>query len=248
MAQKGKTKLRDLGRFKSGEKIKARAEKAASMGYRTLDEQLRLKEKAANERMRQLEKRGIKSPAYLAAQAKLEVLGKQTKGDRGRRFSETGKGTYNERALLNKILDEFLGYETSTAKGAREYEEQIWSSANKNNKLSDAGISRGEWLSFWESMPDKKDRLFGSSFNVAILRAYTVKRDKIANMTDKERENMIKNGELTEEQLTQFMDNTYSAKDIAAEIEAHSTLKAAYKSLGISESEFNAAKIKKARK
>ena len=119
MAKKGKPQLRDLGRFKSKEQIKERIEKTTKAGKRRAFADLRLKEKAANERMRQLEKRDIKSPAYLAVQAKLEVLGKQTKGDRGRRFSETGKATYSEKAVLNKILDEFLGMETSTIKGAK---------------------------------------------------------------------------------------------------------------------------------
>ena len=106
------------------------------MAYVRFYEDLRLKEKRANERMRQLEKAKIKSPAYQAVQAKLEVLGKQTKGDRGRRFSETGKATYNEMEALEKILNNFLGYETSTLRGAKKYREDIWQTANNNNKLT----------------------------------------------------------------------------------------------------------------
>ena len=52
------------------------------------------------------EKQGIKSPAYKAVQAKLEMIGRQTKGDRGRRFSETGRATYNEDELQKRILKE----------------------------------------------------------------------------------------------------------------------------------------------
>ena len=182
--------------------------------------ELRLKEKAANERMRQLEKAGIKSPAYLAAQAKLEVLGKTTKGGRGRRFSESGKATYNEMEILNKILNEFLyEQETSTLKGARQYEEDVWNTANKNGKLSDVGISRDDWLEFWKSMPDKKERLYGSSQLVAMMRAYTKK-----------------NGELED------MDKM-SMQEIAEEIQASKNLKDAYKKLGITSSEVTAAKI-----
>ena len=182
--------------------------------------ELRLKEKAANERMRQLEKAGIKSPAYLAAQAKLEVLGKTTKGGRGRRFSESGKATYNEMEILNKILNEFLyEQETSTLKGARQYEEDVWNTANKNGKLSDVGISRDDWLEFWKSMPDKKERLYGSSQLVAMMRAYTKK-----------------NGELDD------MDKM-SMQEIADEIQASKNLKDAYKKLGITSSEVTAAKI-----
>lgn len=220
MAQKGKTKLRDLGKRKSGEQIKSRISKAVETGEKRLYKELRLKEKAANERMRQLEKAGIKSPAYLAVQAQLEVLGKATKGDRGRRFSESGRATYNEKELLNKILNDFL-YEqkTSTLAGARKYERDVWETANKNGKLSAIGVTRDEWLSFWESMPDKKERLYGSSQIVAMMRAYTIKNNELDDM------------------------NKMSMQEIADEIQASKNLKDAYKKLGISSSEVSAAKI-----
>lgn len=183
--------------------------------------ELRLKEKAANERMRQLEKAGIKSPAYQAAQAKLEVLGKQTRGDRGRRFSETGKATYNEMEILNKILDDFLyGQKTSTVKGAKEYERDVWESANENNKLTDAGISRKDWLDFWASMPDKKERLYGSNQIVAIVRAYSMKNGKLSD------------------------NDKMSMQEIADEIQASKNLKSAYNQLGLSYKEVQSARIK----
>lgn len=183
---------------------------------------LRLKEKAANERMRQLEKAGLNSPAYQAVQAKLEVLGKRTKGDRGRRFSETGKASYNEMEILNKILDEFLyQHETSTLKGAKQYQDDVWQNANENNKLSDAGITREEWLNFWESMPDKKDRLYGSSQIVAMIRAYS-----------------IKNAELED-------DDKMSMSEIAEEIQASRNLKDAYRHLGITYTQAQKARIKR---
>lgn len=161
MAQKRKTKLRDLGRIKSKEQIAARVEKATQTGLRTFDSQLRLKAKAANERMRQLEKIDLKSPAYLSAQAQLEILGKQGKGNAGRRFSETGRGTYAEREILNKILDEFLGMKTSGTKGAKKYYEDVWQGANVSNQLSDAGITKEQWFEFWEEYPNKmKDRMY----------------------------------------------------------------------------------------
>ena len=192
------------------------------MAYKKLYKELRLKEKAANERMRQLEKAGIKSPAYLAVQAKLEVLGKQTKGDRGRRFSETGKATYNEMQILNKILNEFLyQQETSTLKGAREYERDVWESANKNNKLAAAGISRQDWLDFWASMPDRKERLYGSSQIVAMMRAYSMKNQKLED------------------------DDKMSMEEIAEEIQASKNLKDAYKKLGLKGIDVINAKIKR---
>lgn len=182
---------------------------------------LRLKEKAANERMRQLEKAGLNSPAYQAVQAKLEILGKQTKGNRGRRFSETGKATYNEMETLNKILDDFLyNYETSTLKGARQYERDVWENANTNNQLTDAGISRDDWLEFWKNMPDRKDRLYDSEHYVSMIRAYS-----------------IKNGQLTD-------DNKMSMAEIAEEIEASKNLKDAYNRIGITYKEADEAKPK----
>lgn len=187
-----------------------------------LYKELRLKEKAANERMRQLERAGIQSPAYQAVQAKLEVLGKQTKGSRGRRFSETGKATYNEMEILDKILNDFLyGQETSTVSGARKYQKEVWESANKNNKLSQAGISRDDWLKFWESMPDKKERLYGSSQIVAMIRAYSIKNAKLVD------------------------EDKMSMEEIAQEIQASKNLKNAYKQLGLSYSDVNKARIKR---
>ena len=201
------------------EKLKSKVGNVGA-GNKRFYKELRLKEKAANERMRQLELQGIKSPAYQAVQAKLEVLGRQTKGDRGRRFSETGRATYNEMELLNKILDEFLEQKTSKLKGAKEYEQDVWESANKNNKLSQAGISREDWLNFWQSMPDRKDRLYGSTQIVAMVRAYS-----------------LKNGKLDD-------DNKLSMQEIADEIQASKNLKDAYAKIGLSRQEVNAAKIK----
>lgn len=201
------------------EKLKSKAANVGA-GNKRFYKELRLKEKAANERMRQFEMQGIKSPAYQAVQAKLEVLGRQTKGDRGRRFSETGRATYNEMELLNKILDEFLEQKTSKLKGAKEYEQDVWESANKNNKLSQAGISRDDWLNFWQAMPDRKDRLYGSTQIVAMIRAYT-----------------IKNGKLDD-------DNKMTVQEIADEIQASKNLKDAYAKIGLSRQEVDAAKIK----
>lgn len=203
------------------EKLGEASERTATQGNKRFYAQLRLKEKAANERMRQLEKAGLNSPAYQAVQAKLEVLGKQTKGDRGRRFSETGKATYNEMEILDKILNEFLDYSTSTLKGARKYEREVWESANANYKLSEAGITRDEWLEFWRSMPDRKDRLYGSSQIVAMVRAYSMKNAKLED------------------------DNKMSVEEIAEEIQASENLKDAYNKLGLSFKEVQTAKIKR---
>lgn len=201
------------------EKFKTSSERAATKGNKRFYPELRLKQKAANERMRQLEKAGINSPAYQSIQARLEVLGKQTKGARGRRFSETGKATYNEMELMNKILDEFLGMETSKLAGAKQYERDVWETANKNGKLTQAGITRDDWLEFWQNMPDKKNRLYGSSQLVAIMRAYKMKEGQLE---DKDKMTM---------------------QEIADEINASKNLKAAYDAIGITSDEVDNAEI-----
>lgn len=175
-----KVKRKEYGKKKSKELLIAKAKKVASQGNKRLYSDLRLKAKAANERMRQLEKAGVKSPAYQAVQAELEILGKRNVKSGGRRFSETGRATYNEYELINKILNDFLyNDKTSTIKGAREYNDKIWNTANKNAKLDQLGITKDEWLEFWEAMGDKKDRLYDSSQNVAILRAYSMQGGKL---------------------------------------------------------------------
>ena len=174
-----KTKLRNLGMQKSGAEIKERLQKASETGQKRFYKELRLKEKRANERMRRLEMADINSPALQAVQAKLEMIGKQRKGDMGRRFSETGRATYAESEYLNKILDEFLGAKTSKVSQAKQYYEDIWQSANTNDQLSNAGITKEQWLDFWENMPDKKkDRMYYSQ-QVKIFKAFMRKNGKL---------------------------------------------------------------------
>lgn len=210
MAQKGKKKLSDLSLKKSGKEIKARYDKAASMGERTQDKELRLLAKAANERMRQLEKADINSPAYQAAQAKLEVLGKHKAGGKGRRFSETGKGTYNEREIQKRMIKEFLGAKTSTKTGAKDFYDRSWETANKNIGLEEAGISREQWFEFWENMPQKqKDRMYYSN-QVKIFKAV-----------------MRKHGEEVDE-------GKIKIEDIVNAIQEEKTLSNVYSKLGVS--------------
>lgn len=216
------------------------------MAERRFYKELRRLQKVANQRMVRLEQADIKSPAYLAVQAQLEILGKRTKGDRGRRFSETGKATYNEMEIQMKILRKFVDEDvTSTVAGAKKYQKDVWESANKNQHLSEAGISKDDWLTFWASLPDHKERLYGSEQYVAMIRAFTIKRDKLLKMTDKDREKLVEDGELTEEQLNNFIDDAFDVEEIADEIETSKNLKSAYKKLGLSMSEVKTAKIKK---
>lgn len=178
---------------------------------------VRLKAKAANQRMRELEKADMKSPAYLAVQAELEILGRKGKGDTGRRFSESGNYTYNEMERLDKILDEFLyQHKTSGLKGARQYYEDVWAGANKSNQLADAGITKEQWFEFWEEYPNKmKDRMYYDKA-VKMFKAY-----------------MRKNKDLKAE-------NKLTPAQIAQAIQNAETLKSAYKDkLGLTLSEVN---------
>lgn len=210
MAQKGKKKLSDLSLKKSGKEIKSRIEAASKKGQRTQDNELRLLAKAANQRMRELERIDINSPAYQAAQAKLEILGKRKVGDKGRRFSETGKGTYNEREIQKRIIKEFLKAKTSTTSGAKSFYDKSWNTANERMNLEEAGISREQWFEFWENMPQKqKDRMYYSN-QVKIFKAV-----------------MRKHGEEVDE-------GKIKIEDIVNAIQEEKTLSEVYSKLGVS--------------
>lgn len=198
--QKSARKIKDVSMKKHMPELKGRAKKAAKLGNKRFDPELKRLQKVANERMRQLEKQGIKSPAYKAVQAKLEMIGRQTKGDRGRRFSETGRATYNEGELQKRILKEFIEADTSTLKGAKSYYDRVWETAQTNNKLASSGISREQWFEFFENMPDsKKDRMFYSQ-QVKIFKAF-----------------MRKNGELVDEgkiSIEEIADSIQDAEEL----------------------------------
>ena len=174
---------------------------------------IRLMAKRVNERMRQLEKMDIKSPAYRSLQATLEMLGKRGTDNYGRRFSEGKMYTYTEAMTLRSILTKALGKETLSIKGAKTYYDKVWQGAlnNPNLKIKENGITREQWFDFWENMPTKeKDRTYGSEQNVKLLIEYTRQHGKLG------------------------VDNAMTAGEIAAEIQASTSLKDAYKKLGIS--------------
>lgn len=178
-----------------------------SQGNKRLYQDLRLKQKRANERMRQLEIAQIESPAYRAVQAKLEILGKQRKGARGRRFSETGRATYNEMEVQLKILNEFLGQETSTIRGAKDYYDRVWETANKGDKLTSAGITREQWFDFWDSMPDKKkDRMFYSQ-QVKIFKSFMRKNGQL-----------VDEGKITVEQIADAIQDSKNLKEVLGNV------------------------------
>lgn len=173
---------------------------------------LRLLQKRANQAMVRLERKGIESPAYKAVQAQLEVLGRRSSGTIGRRFSESGKATYNEYMMQKKILEDFLNMKTRTQTGAQKWVEDVWSGALENEelKLKETGVTKEQWLDFWSNMPSNhKDRMFGSEVIVKMLRTYT-----------------YKNRELKDDQKM-------TAAEIADEIKKASSVKEAHKALGI---------------
>ena len=176
--------------------------------------------KQANQRMVRLEKAGIKSPAYEAAQAKLEMLGRSSKTAQGRRFSETGKATYNEYEQIKKILEEFIDQKTSTVKGANKYIEDVWQGAQKSEKISadlkKAGITKEEWFEIWKSLPsNKKERMYSSSEYVEMVAVYKATKGKTKGDVD--------------------------VSDLVKQFENSKNLKSAYKSIGLSYHDFEVA-------
>lgn len=214
------TKLRDLGGRKSKEVKQARLDKAATSTKRKFYADLKAKAKRANQRLVRLERQGKKSPAYLAAQAKLEILGRQTGSDIGRRFSETGKATYNEYQAISKILDEFLDQKTSTVKGFNSYIDNVWNSAIKSKNiavdLEKAGITKEQWFEMWSALPDKNKRNFDSSEYIEALALYNVKNGE------------IKGGEFD---VTQMITDFEKQKDISSAKDA----------IGLSEHDYDIA-------
>ena len=124
---------------------------------------LRTLAKRANQRMVELEKRGMKTGAYEAVQGYLEMAGIKRKSATGRRFSETGKATYNEYEVMKKFLDRFLGAKTSTVTGTKKFYNDVWEGAKKNLNIDQYGITKDEYMEIWENLPSKKkERLYGS--------------------------------------------------------------------------------------
>lgn len=139
---------------------------------------LRTLAKRANQRMRELEKRDAQSPAYQAVQAKLEMLGKRKADTKGRRFSESGKASYNEYESLKSVLEEFLYKQsTSTIRGYNDYIESVWQGALSSDKISTdikaAGITKDQWFAMWASLPDKRHRTFDSEEYIQALAQYS---------------------------------------------------------------------------
>lgn len=201
-----------MGRIRSSETPQARGQ------VREFND-LRLMAKAANQAMVRLERLGIKSPAYDYAQAALAIMGQPTKGERGARFDERGKATYNEYEYMKRVIQKFLKATTRTQKGAREWVENVWQGGNKAYDLEAHGISKEDWLDFWKEMPaNQKNRSFGSEVIVYLMRAYS-----------------MKNGKKKDEQKMDI-------KEVAQKIQESKSLKEAYKNLGLTRTQYNKSK------
>lgn len=175
-------------------------------------EDLRKLQKAANQRMVRLEKLGISSPSYEAVQAKLEIMGRQSKRAAGRRFTESGKVTYNEYQYQMKVLREFMGAKTSTQSGAKRWINDIYETSNEKYDLAERGISREDWAEFWKNAPNKgADRVLGSERVIKMVRTYMAKRGS---------------GKMKDEQQMSF-------RELAEEIYSSKNVKEAHEKLGI---------------
>ena len=173
---------------------------------------LRLLQKRANQAMKRLEQLEIQSPAYKAVQGQLEMLGRQQRGDIGRRFSESGKATWNEYQVQKSILEGFLKMKTRTQAGAKKWVDDVWKGAQENEalQLKESGITKKDWFEFWQNMPSNhKDRILGSDVVVKMLRTYIYKNRKLKD------------------------DQKMSIAEITEAINQAKNVKEAYKALGI---------------
>ena len=147
--------------------------------------ELRKLAKSMNQRMLQLEKRGIQSPAYQAVQARLAAIGRPENTKGVRRFSETGKfKNKNEMAQYKAILERFKEQETSKVSGYKKYRKRVLEGLQKRYDYESMGLSDDDVMAFWEAMPDdERDRIYGSDETFMIVAAYTrdVKSGRIAN-------------------------------------------------------------------
>ena len=142
------------------------------------DSELRKLAKRANQRMVRLEKARLNTPAYLQAQAILEMMGRKSATAKGRRFSETGTGTVNEIRQQKAALERFLNARTSTVSGTESMKKEIYNTANKNYNLEEAGISEEDYFELWENLPDEAERKYYAAYYIEVLEAYQMKLDE----------------------------------------------------------------------
>ena len=139
------------------------------MAYQVFDNELRLMAKRANQRMVELEKRGLAPSSYQAAQSKLAYLGRPARNG-VRRFSETGKGTRAEITQMKKQLRQFLGSPTTTISGLADVKRRTVESAKERFGDFSKWMTDDEYMQIWENLPDdEQDRVYGSDETVQIV-------------------------------------------------------------------------------
>lgn len=177
------------------------------------DAEIRRLAKRANQRMIEMESRGIKSPAYKAVQGALEMMGRRSDKAGARRFSETGKGTENELRQMKSELEKFLNQQTSTVSGYKKYRKEVYKGADKEYHLSEAGITQEQFEELWEELPDREqDRMYYAAYYIQIMETYEMK---------------VKSGEIKKE-------NALTITDMVRILEGSTSLKEALTQLGIS--------------
>lgn len=180
------------------------------------DNELRKAAKRANQRMRELESRGTRSPGLQGVQARLTAMGQKPTRSGARRFSETGKfKNENEKRHFERVVKGFLESKTSTIKGVKEYRKKVLESAQKKYDYKGAGLSDEDYLSIWDALPDEEmDRVFGSEQIIALVETATKKQGRRQN------------------------DNEMSVSEMIKKIQNASSLSNALDSLGITLPEF----------
>lgn len=188
---------------------------------RFFDKNLKRLAKKANRRMRELEAKGYKSPAYKAVQAQLEMMGIRKSRAKGRRFSESGKATdQNDLRQQLSVIEKFLNSKTSTRTGYEEYRQNIFESASKTYDFDKYGISQSDYEELLESLPDEtSDRQYYISYYIEVMEAYTVKmeRDKANAGTFKEVERIEEN-KLSIDDIVKIMDSSKDYKTALSNI------------------------------
>lgn len=173
--------------------------------------ELKLKAKRANQRMKQLEKFGKKPPAYTAIQARLEIAGRRKGTASGRRFSETGKYlNKNDLKYQESLIDKFLAARTSTITGYKEWQAEIYATANKHMNLTSGGISQDQYFELWDALPDdERDRVYYAEYYINVMQAYEMKKQK----------GEVKNeNAYSVQELVDIMDSAKSYKDALSKI------------------------------
>lgn len=222
---------------------------------RLYSNELRKLAKAMNQRMVELEKRGFKSPAYQAVQARLEALGRTAKTAQGRRFSESGYfANKNEATQVEAILKRFKTQQTSTLKGYRRYRADVLEGLQKRYNYKQTGMTDDDMMEFWEAMPDdERDRMYGSDEAFMIVSKFMIDKkqrkaeaDKMTKAEKKKRLKGMSSEEKEEQAYIQQLD-TYTMQEIIDIIQRQKSLTDALEALGIDTREymdFKAGKIK----